>query len=160
MAQHLQVANLLPPKCEARDQLEIPMQLYRIPQALLGREAEVQQVLGSLLEHHAAVIWGGPGEGKSSIAMEAGCRLWDSGKCLGGCFTIDCLGVLHFISSRFWPLACLYNSFQIRCCAGGGEEKSAREFLAAQLVPRLTACQVRFADIYMLALCVAWIYQK
>ena len=92
VVQHLIEAKLLPAHYVPRDQLDIPMQLHRIAQPLLGREAEVQQVMGSLLEHHAAVIWGGPGEGKSSIAMEAGCRLWDAEKCLGGCFSIDCLG--------------------------------------------------------------------
>ena len=91
---HLVEAKLLPAHYVPRDQLEIPMQLHRIAQPLLGREAEVQQVLKCLLEHHAAVIWGGPGEGKSSIAMEAGCRLWDAEKCLGGCFVVDCLGAL------------------------------------------------------------------
>ena len=96
---HLKEAKLLPAYYVARDQLEIPMQLHRIAQPLLGREAEVQQVLDSLTKHHAAVIWGGPGEGKSSIAMEAGIRLWDAEKCLGGCFAIDCMGVLRSAKS-------------------------------------------------------------
>ena len=93
VVQHLKEAKLLPANHMTRDQLELPMQLHRIAQPLLGREAEVQQVTN--MEHHAAVIWGGPGEGKSSIAMEAGCRLWDADKCLGGCFAIDCIGALH-----------------------------------------------------------------
>ena len=83
VVQHLKEAKLLPAHFVPRDQLEISMQLHRIAQPLLGREAEVQQILDSLMEHHAAIIWGGPGEGKSSIAMEAGCRLWDAEKCLG-----------------------------------------------------------------------------
>ena len=102
VVQHLKEANLLPPGRVPQDQLEIPMQLHRIAQPLLGREAEVQQVMGSLLKHHAAVIWGPPGEGKSSIAMEAGCRLWDAEKCLGGCFAVDCLGALQTTCSDCW----------------------------------------------------------
>ena len=96
--QHLKDVKLLPDYYVPRDQLEPPMQLYRIAQPLFGREAEVQQAMDSLMEHHVAVIWGGPGEGKSSIAMEVGCRLWDAGKCPGGCFEVDCLGALHFIN--------------------------------------------------------------
>ena len=95
VVQHLREAKLLPAHYVTRDQLEVPMQLHRIAQPLLGREEEVQAVMSNLLEHHAAVVWGGPGEGKSSIAMEAGCRLWDAEKCLGGCFAIDCLGALQ-----------------------------------------------------------------
>lgn len=93
--QHLKDIKLLPEGHAPRDQLEMPMQLHRIAQPLLGREGEVQQVMECLLEHHAAVIWGGPGEGKSSIAMEVGCRLWDAERCLGGCFVVDCLGALQ-----------------------------------------------------------------
>ena len=95
VVQHLKEAKLLPAHYVTRDQLEVPMQLHRIAQPLLGREEEVQQVLDCLLKHHAAIIWGGPGEGKSSIAMEAGCRLWDADKCLGGCFAVNCLGALQ-----------------------------------------------------------------
>ena len=42
--------------------------------ALIGRESEVEVVLTSLRQHGAAVIWGGPGEGKTTIAMEAATR--------------------------------------------------------------------------------------
>ena len=43
--------------------------------SLVGREAEVKVVLASLRQHGAAVIWGGPGEGKTTVAMEAAARL-------------------------------------------------------------------------------------
>ncbi len=42
---------------------------------IIGREAEVERVLDSLRQHNAAVIWGGAGEGKTTIAMEAAARL-------------------------------------------------------------------------------------
>ena len=47
---------------------------WRISQTtktLVGREADVQLVLNSLKQHSAAVVWGGPGEGKTTVAMEA-----------------------------------------------------------------------------------------
>ena len=37
----------------------------------LGREQDVKAVLASLKQHGAAFIWAGPGEGKTTIAMEA-----------------------------------------------------------------------------------------
>lgn len=88
----LKALGQLPHHYVPRNMLEVPMQVWRITGALVGRESEVQQVVDSLDRHRAAVIWGGPGEGKTSIAMEAACRLWDSSKCLGGCFPVDCLG--------------------------------------------------------------------
>ena len=47
----------------------------RMTNSLIGREGDVQLVLKSLRQHGAAVIWGGPGEGKTTIAMEAAARL-------------------------------------------------------------------------------------
>ena len=93
----LEALGQLPQDCVPqllRSMREVPMQVRRRVRLLLGRDSEVTQVVDSLEEHQAAVIWGGPGEGKSSIAMEAACRLWDRSKCLGGCFAIDCLGAL------------------------------------------------------------------
>ena len=49
--------------------------LSRTTEALIGRERDIEKVLTSLQQHGAAVIWGGPGEGKTTIAMEAAARL-------------------------------------------------------------------------------------
>ncbi len=49
--------------------------LCRNTRNLIGREQQVSAVLESLRQHGAAVIWGSPGEGKTSVAAEAGCRL-------------------------------------------------------------------------------------
>ena len=49
--------------------------LSRTTDSLVGREDEVEVVLASLRQHGAAVIWGGPGEGKTTVAMEAAARL-------------------------------------------------------------------------------------
>ena len=51
--------------------------LSRTTDSLVGREAEVKVVLASLRQHGAAIIWGGPGEGKTTVAMEAAARLHD-----------------------------------------------------------------------------------
>ena len=90
----LEEAEALKAPYRPHGQPEVPMQLCRLAMPLFCREDEVQLVVQSLLEHSAAVIWGGPGEGKSSVAMEAGCRLWESGTCLGGCFQGDMNGEL------------------------------------------------------------------
>ena len=100
----LEEAGVLKAPYQPHGQPEVPMQLWRLATPLLSREEEVQLVLRSLLEHSAAVIWGGPGEGKSSIAMEAGCRLWESGKCLGGCFQVDLNGELAASCNTKTPL--------------------------------------------------------
>ena len=65
--------------------------LSRMTTALVGRETEVQDVLASLRQHGAAVIWGGPGEGKSTIAMEAAARLHADNSVLGA-FELDMRG--------------------------------------------------------------------
>jgi hypothetical protein len=49
--------------------------LSRTTNTLLGREREVSLMLRSLQMHGSAVIRGGPGEGKTSIAMEAAAQL-------------------------------------------------------------------------------------
>ncbi len=49
--------------------------LSRTTNALVGRRGEVQAALAGLLRHGAAVVWGGPGEGKKTVAMEAAAQL-------------------------------------------------------------------------------------
>ena len=88
----LSTAGRLPSFYVPRHQLKPPMRLERTAQPLLGREEEVQKVMHSLMEYKAAVIWGGPGEGKTSIGMEVGYRLWEAGRCEGGCFMVNLHG--------------------------------------------------------------------
>jgi len=57
----------------------------------LGREQEVKAVLASLKQHSAAFIWAGPGEGKTTIAMEAAEQL-RSHKEHSSAFEIDMQG--------------------------------------------------------------------
>ena len=49
--------------------------LSQTTNSLVGREGEVEVVVASLRQHGSAVVWGGPGEGKTTIAMEAATRL-------------------------------------------------------------------------------------
>ena len=49
---------------------------------LLGREREVDWVAKSLRQHGTTVVWGAPGEGKTSVAMEAACRLQEANELL------------------------------------------------------------------------------
>ena len=66
--------------------------LTRTRDALIGRGGEVEAVLTSLQLHGAAVIWGGPGEGKTSVAMEAAARLREHEPDLSA-FELDMRGV-------------------------------------------------------------------
>lgn len=79
----------------ARGQLAPPMRLCPVAGSFIGREKEVQEVTESLLDKGAAVIWGSPGEGKSSVARKAGEVLWLGDKAYGGCFEIDLLGAIQ-----------------------------------------------------------------
>ena len=65
------------PRDFVRGQGTRPIQwtLSRAAATLFGRDAEVAAVIASLRQHSAAVIWGGPGEGKSTIAREAAAQL-------------------------------------------------------------------------------------
>ena len=59
----------------SRTRRPVAWMVNRTTRPLVGRDADVQLVLGSLQQHGAAVIWGGPGEGKTTIAMEAAAQL-------------------------------------------------------------------------------------
>ena len=52
----------------------------------------MQKIKASLEKHGAAVVWGGPGEGKSCVGREAACQLWEDEKCLGGALDLNLAG--------------------------------------------------------------------
>ena len=56
--------------------------LRRAAIQLVGRKLDVEWVEKRLRRHGTAVVWGGPGEGKTSVAMEAACRLQEAGELL------------------------------------------------------------------------------
>ena len=60
---------------------------------LVGRHDEVEVVLASLRDCGAAVIWGGPGEGKTTVAMEAAAQLREREPALSA-FEVDMRGEL------------------------------------------------------------------
>ena len=67
--------------------------LSRTTDSLVGREEDVAAVLDSLRQG-AAFVWGGPGEGKTTVAMEAAARLHDEEPSLNG-FELDMRGELQ-----------------------------------------------------------------
>ena len=64
----------------------------------------------SLLRHKAAVIWGGPGDGKTSTGMEVASRLWEAGSCRGGCFVVDLNGTSALLCALASALLCAFAS--------------------------------------------------
>jgi hypothetical protein len=92
---HLVVMKQLPTSFLATAALDMgPVMLSR-PSRLpvVGRKQEVQRVVEALTgDAGAAVLVAGPGEGKTTVAMEAGLDLCKRGWFPGGPFVIDFLG--------------------------------------------------------------------
>ena len=91
------------------------LSLYRT-QNLVGREQQVAAVLGSLHTHGAAVVWGSPGEGKTAVATEAGCRLQNdvtANICLS--VIIDINGAHAFTLSVPDALCCRLHPLRSQC---------------------------------------------
>jgi hypothetical protein len=66
------------------------MQLPHPTSNMVGREEEVHAVVEGLKgPAGAAVLVAGPGEGKSTVAMEAGRQIWELGLCLEGAYVVD-----------------------------------------------------------------------
>jgi hypothetical protein len=80
--------------------------ISRTTQTVIGRERDVEVVLKSLRRHGAAAIWGGPGEGKTTIAMEAAAQLRIDEPNLDA-FTLDMRGKRAALVSGCPPLAIL-----------------------------------------------------
>ena len=80
-------------KCSG-ELLSPPIHLHRLKGKLVGRESEVAEVLSKLRDPDigAAIVRGGPGEGKSMVAMEAARRLWEGNEIVGGGFGVDLQG--------------------------------------------------------------------
>ena len=88
------------------------LSLFRSTRNLVGREREVQAVSQSLRQHGVAVIWGSPGEGKTAVAAEAGCRLLeDASAGIRVSAVLDLRGACGLV---LWT----YSQPQLRNCAG------------------------------------------
>jgi ABC-type polar amino acid transport system ATPase subunit len=61
---------------------------------LIGREEDLRQVQEKLQGSRCVVLHGGPGEGKSALAMTAGRILHALGKAEGGAFAVDLAGAM------------------------------------------------------------------
>ncbi len=70
--------------------LLLPMFLPR--ETLVGRELEVARVKERLVECRSGLLWGGPGEGKTSLARAVGAVGYDQGLFPAGVFEVDLQG--------------------------------------------------------------------
>jgi hypothetical protein len=95
VVEHLISMKRLPESCRTTDMVDMSRVMLSRPSNLkmVGRNEEVLRVVESLTgEAGAAVVVGGPGEGKSTVAMEAGLELCKRGWFPGGAYAIDFLG--------------------------------------------------------------------
>jgi Mrp family chromosome partitioning ATPase len=95
VVEHLISMKSLPETCRTPDMVDMSRVMLSRPSNLkmVGRNDEVQRVIKSLTgDAGAAVVVGGPGEGKSTVAMEAGLELCGRGWFPGGAFVVDFLG--------------------------------------------------------------------
>ena len=102
------------------------LSLCRTTRNLRGREQQVEAVLGSLHRHGAAVIWGSPGEGKTAIATEAGCRLQeDPAAAISLSVVIDMNGV-HAYARTVQDTSCVF--YEISSYARSAQETISLRF--------------------------------
>jgi hypothetical protein len=95
VVEHLIATKELPESCRVRDTVDMSRVMLSRPGNLkvVGRADEMQRVMEALTgDAGAAVLLGGPGEGKSTVAMEVGLELCTRGWFPGGAFVIDFLG--------------------------------------------------------------------
>jgi ABC-type transport system involved in cytochrome bd biosynthesis fused ATPase/permease subunit len=89
----LQKHSVLPPGYQRPSRrVDSPMNLTRLASVVIGREGEQQEIMRQLQKGKAVVLWGGPGEGKSTLAMDAACTLYKSGALPGGALSVDLTG--------------------------------------------------------------------
>lgn len=70
----------------------VPMFAKRQADRFIGRDRELQSVCEAIQAGGSVIMVGGPGEGKSMLANEAGLRLWEWGTCPAGVFRVDLRG--------------------------------------------------------------------
>jgi hypothetical protein len=98
VVEHLIAVKRLPESCRASDVVDMSRVMLSRPGNLkvVGRDGEVQRVMEALTgDAGAAVLIGGPGEGKSTVAMEAGLELCKRGWFPGGAFVVDFFGACN-----------------------------------------------------------------
>jgi hypothetical protein len=95
VVEHLVAMKRLPTNFRKAGVVDMSQVMLSRPSHLpvVGRRAEVQSVVAGLTgDAGAAVLVGGPGEGKSTVAMEAGLQLCKLGWFAGGAFVLDFAG--------------------------------------------------------------------
>ena len=116
--------------------------LSRTTNALVGRAIELEMVLASLRRHGAAVISGGPGEGKTTVAMQAAARLCAEEPGLTA-FALDMRGLSAALAEcqmcLFSRHHLYYRSAHASCC-------NAKWLFALQLSPTCLAGVVAVPD--------------
>jgi Cdc6-like AAA superfamily ATPase len=91
----LQVVGRLPENYSlGMPQCHVPSNAHR----LVGRQAELQELLDGLRERRCVVISGGPGEGKTALAQEAVQTLWSKKALPGGAYVVDLNGESSFLA--------------------------------------------------------------
>jgi hypothetical protein len=108
VVEYLITTKRLPESCRSRDAVDMSRVMLSRPGNLqvVGRDGEVQRVIEALTgDAGAAVLVGGPGEGKSTVAMEAGLELCKRGWFPGGAFVVDFFGGCE--QHALPPCACL-----------------------------------------------------
>jgi predicted ATP-dependent serine protease len=91
----LQVVGRLPENYSlGMPQCHVPSNAHR----LVGRQAELQELLDGLRERGCVVISGGPGEGKTALAQEAVQTLWSKRALPGGAYVVDLNGESSFLA--------------------------------------------------------------
>ncbi len=96
--------------------------IYTMPgttAAITGREREVEAVLASLRQHGAAVIWGGPGEGKATVAMAAAFRLYRDLQYLST-FEVDMRGGAATVACRIASETAMTAEYDVPSCRSVG----------------------------------------
>ncbi|KAK9809597.1 hypothetical protein WJX73_006366 [Symbiochloris irregularis] len=97
-------------------QKAVPMFAERLAECIIGRDSELGAVCEAMRGGGSVVIVGGPGEGKSSLANEAGVRLWEWGTCPAGVFHVDLQGVQP---GQVQLLMIKQFGVQLQTCQGG-----------------------------------------
>ncbi len=62
------------------------------PGKLVGRTAQIEAVKERLQGHQDVLLYGGPGEGKTTILRHVGRELYEQGVYPGGAFEVDLTG--------------------------------------------------------------------
>jgi hypothetical protein len=71
---------------------DCPMNLTRLASDVIGRAQQQEAMLAALGSSRVVIVWGGPGEGKSALAIDTAYKMWEGGKVKGGALKVDLTG--------------------------------------------------------------------